>query len=105
HACDGFSGSGHRLAPTHGEQFVPEIKRLTGYGQHRPQETRLKSVHDSSTILQVRHQRNSAEPQVKPPPMASSSTKSPFLTRPSPTATDNARGMEAAEVLPCRSTV
>src|SRR6202035_205223 len=37
--------------------------------------------------------------------MASSSTRSPFLTRPSATATDSARGIDAAEVLPCRSTV
>ena len=51
------------------------------------------------------HQRTSAEPQVKPPPMASSSTRSPFLMRPSLTATLSASGIEAAEVLPCWSTV
>ncbi len=46
------------------------------------------------------YQRSSTEPQVKPPPMASSSTMWPRLMRPSPTASHSANGMEAAEVLP-----
>ena len=37
--------------------------------------------------------------------MASSSTRSPRLMRPSATAVASARGTEAAEVLPCRATV
>ena len=51
------------------------------------------------------YQRSSTAPQVKPPPIASSSTRSPFLMRPSATATESASGTEAADVLPCRSTV
>ena len=54
---------------------------------------------------EANHQRSSAEPQVKPPPIASSMTRCPGLMRPSATATSSASGMEAAEVLPCRSTV
>ena len=45
------------------------------------------------------YQRTSAEPQVKPPPMASISTRSPGLMRPSWTASASASGIEAAEVL------
>jgi len=56
-------------------------------------------------IVALRYQRTSAEPQVKPPPMASNSTRSPFFTRPSLTATASASGIDAADVLPCRSTV
>ena len=50
------------------------------------------------------HHRTSAAPQVKPPPIASSSTRSPRLMRPSVTATQSASGIEAADVLPWRST-
>ena len=46
------------------------------------------------------HQRRIAEPQVKPPPIASSSTRSPRLMRPSALASASASGIEAAEVLP-----
>src|SRR5580700_10779542 len=51
------------------------------------------------------YQRTSAAPQVKPPPMASSSRRSPRLMRRSATASASASGIEAAEVLPWRSTV
>src|SRR3977135_3029165 len=57
------------------------------------------------TFLRRTYQRSRAEPQANPPPMASSSSKSPFLTRPSCTATHSASGIDAAEVLPCKSTV
>ena len=40
-----------------------------------------------------------------PPPMASSMTRSPRLMRPSATAAVSANGIDAAEVLPCLSTV
>ncbi len=44
-------------------------------------------------------------PHVKPPPTPSSMTVSPARTRPPRTATSSASGIDAAEVLPCRSTV
>ena len=46
------------------------------------------------------YQRISTAPQVKPPPIASSITKSPLRMRPSFTATSSASGTDAAEVLP-----
>src|SRR3990172_2372673 len=52
-----------------------------------------------------RYQRSSTAPQVKPPPMASSSTRSPVLMRPSERPWLNANGIEAADVLACLSTV
>src|ERR1700704_2036384 len=103
-ACNCLSGSGHRL-PHSRRTYLSEIMSLTSDGQQR------SSMQSHERPLQYRkyfsaaYQRNSAEPQVKPPPMASSSTRSPFFTRPSATATDNASGIDAAEVLPCRSTV
>src|SRR6202051_3111001 len=51
------------------------------------------------------YQRTSAAPQVKPPPMASSSKRSPRLMRRSATASASASGIEAAEGLPWRYTV
>src|ERR1700720_314338 len=51
------------------------------------------------------YHRSSVAPQVNPPPIASSRIRSPFLIRPSATATDSASGIDAAEVLPCLSTV
>src|SRR4029077_3307061 len=53
----------------------------------------------------IRYQRSRTDPQVKPPPIASSMTRSPGLMRPSAMPTERASGIEAAEVLPCRSTV
>ncbi len=47
----------------------------------------------------------SADPQVRPPPSASSSTRSPARMRPSCRASASASGTEAAEVLAWRSTV
>ena len=44
---------------------------------------------------------SSTAPQVKPPPTPSSMRVSPFLILPLRTAASSARGMEAAEVLPC----
>src|SRR5215813_2444137 len=46
------------------------------------------------------YHRTSVAPQVKPPPMASSSTRSPRLMRRSATASASASGIEAADVLP-----
>ena len=46
------------------------------------------------------HHRIRVAPQVKPPPMASSITRSPRLMRRSATASVSASGIEAAEVLP-----
>src|SRR6056297_1053238 len=46
-----------------------------------------------------------AAPQVNPPPKASSSMVSPRLMRPERTATSSAIGTDAADVLPCMSTV
>src|SRR4029453_19644142 len=51
------------------------------------------------------YQRTSTAPQVKPPPIASISTMSPALIRPSLAATSRASGMDAAEVLPWESRV
>src|SRR6266700_451244 len=51
------------------------------------------------------YHRSSAAPQVKPPPMASKSTRSPRLMRRSATASASASGIEAADVLPWRSSV
>ena len=50
--------------------------------------------------LSFAYQRISVAPQVKPPPMASSITRSPRLMRRSCTASASASGIEAAEVLP-----
>src|SRR5450432_438076 len=57
------------------------------------------------TFAAFRHHRINTAPQVKPPPIASIITRSPFLIRPSREATSRASGIEAAEVLPCNSTV
>jgi hypothetical protein len=46
------------------------------------------------------HQRKSADPQVKPPPIASSIKRSFGLIRPSSTAAASASGIDAADVLP-----
>src|SRR5215475_2682262 len=51
------------------------------------------------------YQRTKAAPQVKPPPMASSSRRSPRLMRRSASASASASGIDAADVLPWRSTV
>src|SRR6267154_1573234 len=56
-------------------------------------------------IGDLHHHRSRIAPQVKPPPMASSITRSPRLMRPSAIATESASGIEAAEVLPCLATV
>src|SRR4029453_5708402 len=48
---------------------------------------------------------STAAPQVNPPPIASSTTTSPRLIRPSLTAVSNASGTDAADVLACSSTV
>src|SRR5207302_11475590 len=48
---------------------------------------------------------SAAAPHVKPPPIASRTTMSPRLIRPSLTAVSNASGTDAAEALACRSTV
>ena len=47
-----------------------------------------------------RYQRTNAEAQVSPAPNAPNITNWPSLTRPSRTASSNAMGMEAADVLP-----
>jgi len=46
------------------------------------------------------HQRMVAEPQVKPPPKASSSTRFPGWMRPPRAASSRAMAVEAAEVFP-----
>src|SRR5256885_5636898 len=51
------------------------------------------------------HILRSTAPQVKPPPTPSSSTVCPGLTWPLRTPWSSASGIEAAEVLPCWSTV
>ena len=59
----------------------------------------------SAVPAQAPLHRTSDAPQVKPPPMASNITRSPFLMRPSAMPAQSASGIEAAEVLPCLSTV
>src|SRR5436305_13826939 len=49
------------------------------------------------TTLFRSHQRTSAAAQVKPPPIASSNTRSPRLIRPSLIATSSASGIERSE--------
>ena len=56
-------------------------------------------------ICQLYQYRSAAAPQVKPPPIASSTIRSPRLIRPSLTAVSSASGTDAAEVLACWSTV
>src|SRR5207244_1591472 len=58
-----------------------------------------------SITYELDYMRASTAPQVKPPPTPSISTLSPGLTRPSRTAWSSASGIDAAEVLPCWSTV
>src|SRR4051794_358016 len=60
---------------------------------------------DKCWIFQFFQYLSAAAPHVKPPPIASSTTRSPRLIRPSLTAVSNASGTEAAEVLAWRSTV
>ena len=57
-----------------------------------------------SAVYTIQYLSN-AEPQVKPPPKASINRISPRWIRPSRTATSRASGTEAADVLPCSSTV
>src|SRR6516165_1974597 len=56
-------------------------------------------------IFQTFQYLSAAAPHVKPPPIASSTTRSPRLIRPSLIAVSNASGTDAAEVLACWSTV
>ena len=58
-----------------------------------------------SRVSSFAHHRNRTEPQVNPPPTPSSITCCPARMRPSRTATSSASGIDAAEVLACRSTV
>src|SRR3954447_12971049 len=85
---------------------MPEIMRLTTHGQ----QCSSMQEHEESKQFEEHfrvcdYQRSSAEPQVNPPPIASSKTRLPFLMRPSATATASASGIDAADVLPWRSTV
>src|SRR5215204_5223726 len=66
---------------------------------------RCKATSNGSVSIVGCYQRTSEAPQARPPPMPSSSSKSPFLMRPSLTAVSSARGIEAADVLACLSTV
>ena len=66
----------------------------------RAQVASLKTWLASAGTIGLRdHIRTRLAPQVKPPPIASNITRSPCLIRPSRTATSNASGTEAAEVL------
>src|SRR4051795_3690231 len=69
--------------------------------------TEFISVGNSTNqqIFQFFQYLSAAAPQVKPPPIASSTTMSPRLIRPSRTAVSSASGTEAADVLACWSTV
>src|SRR5437868_8087968 len=60
---------------------------------------------DSRGITELFQYLSAAAPHVKPPPIASNTTTSPRLIRPSLTAVSNASGTDAAEVLACSSTV
>src|SRR6185369_6201805 len=68
-------------------------------------ETRHVGNSTLSRIAQIFQYLSAAAPQVKPPPIASSTTMSPRLIRPSRTAVSNASGTDAAEVLACSPTV
>jgi hypothetical protein len=59
----------------------------------------LRSIRATGAAT-IAYHRISVAPQVKPPPMASSITRSPRLMRRSATASLSASGIEAAEVLP-----
>src|SRR4029077_5681942 len=66
----------------------------------------VAETHRSGIGLLARfHHRKSADPQGNPPPMASKRMRLPRLIRRSATASASASGIEAADVLPCRSTV
>src|SRR4029078_1220624 len=69
--------------------------------------TEFRPVGNSTSrrILQTFQYLRAAAPHVNPPPIASRTTRSPRLIRPSLTAVSNASGTEAADVLACRSTV
>src|SRR5438105_6813266 len=56
-------------------------------------------------IFQTFQYLSAAAPHVKPPPIASRTTMSPRLMRPSLTAVSKASGTEAADVFACSSTV
>src|ERR1700733_9294532 len=78
----------------HRSTYRTELSRILGSAQR------------VNGLREVWHyHRSSAAPQVKPPPIASSKSKSPRLIRRSATASASASGIEAAEVLPCLSTV
>ena len=61
------------------------------------------SGQNRSARAQAAYQRIGDAPPVKPPPMPWIITRSPRLIRPSSTEAASASGIEAAEVLPCRS--
>src|ERR1041385_3204259 len=88
----------HRLNPAFGDHLI-------NLNNQRYSHPVARVNGPSSQFPGLSHQRTRAAPQVKPPPIASNNTRSPRLMRPSFTATSSASGIEAADVLPCRSTV
>src|SRR5262245_3812237 len=88
-----------RASPAFGDLYIPlNYKTILAW----PETVNGAWGQDFSPPPLPAHQRR---PQVKPPPMASSITRSPRLMRPSATATDSASGIDAADVLPCLATV
>ena len=87
----------HRM-PGHGA--LPRLPEV-----NRPAKASSNSQTPASRFNQRAYQRNRLAPQLKPPPSASISTRSPRLIRPSATAASRASGIEAAEVLAWRSMV
>src|SRR5437763_2740284 len=88
--------SGHRQ---------PRLRRSRYLSESSDDMSLNRNGQRGAQIFRGGHQRTSADAQVKPPPIASSMTRSPRLIRPSATAAVSASGIEAAEVLPCLATV
>ncbi len=94
------------------ERFRGLVKGLTNdlavaIGSHHAQRLRTLSgkYKREFHVLETDQNLRRTAPQVKPPPTPSSIKVSPRLMRPSRTAASSASGIEAAEVLPWRSTV
>jgi len=90
----------------HNVKGCPE-RNLRGRPPPEPPEQRANLGSQSSgcqfptqNLPEKAHQRNNAEPQVKPPPIASSRMRLPRFMRRSATASASASGIEAAEVFP-----
>ena len=92
-----------RSVCAHGRVVAPGVEHADGL---RALAGKDECERHASRSMPCRAQKSSSTaPQVKPPPTPSSITVSPRLIVPSRTASSSASGIDAADVLPCSSTV